>query len=61
MEAIHIWNLEDIQLKMTKLEWPQQRTDRRMDRQTDGRTGKPKTIELRQLVGGALKKLKSGH
>ena len=27
MEATHIWNLEDILLKMTKLEWPQQGMD----------------------------------
>ena len=38
VEAIHIWNMEEILLKITKLEWP--RTDRRTD--------KPKTIELRQ-------------
>ena len=24
MEAIHIWNLEEIRLKMTELEWPRQ-------------------------------------
>ena len=47
MEAIHIWNLEDIWLKLTELEWPP--TDGRTDRWKD----KPKTIELRQqlLVG----------
>ena len=43
MEAIHIWNLEKIRLKMTELEWPR----------TDRQTGKLKTIEHRQhsLVG----------
>ena len=47
MEATHIWNLEEIQLKMTELEWPQQQTDRwreiwlghkTQDSLTDGQT-----------------------
>ena len=38
MEAIHIRYLEEIRLKMTKLEWPHQRKDGQMDRQTDGQT-----------------------
>ena len=49
MEAIHIWNLEEIWQKMSELEWP--RTDRQMD--------KSKTIELHRapptFFGGALK------
>ena len=48
MEAIHIWNLEEIRLKMSELEWP------RTDRQTDRRTDEPKTT----FVGGALIKKK---
>ena len=35
MEAIHIWNLEEIRLNMTKLEWPRQRVDKRKDGQAE--------------------------
>ena len=38
MEAIYIWYLEEIGLKMTKLEWPHRRKDGQMDGQTDGQT-----------------------
>ena len=38
MEAINIWYLEEIRLKMTKLEWPHQGTDGQLDGQTDGQT-----------------------
>ena len=35
MKAIHIWNLEEIRLKMTKLEWPWQGTDRQAENNRD--------------------------
>ena len=38
MDAIHIWYLEEIRLKMTKLEWPHQWKNGQMDGQTDGQT-----------------------
>ena len=38
MQAIHICYLDEIRLKMTKLEWPHQQKDGQMDRQTDGKT-----------------------
>ena len=38
MEAIHIWYLEEIRLKMTKVEWPHQRKDGQMDGRIDGQT-----------------------
>ena len=40
VKAIHIWNLEDIRLKMTELEWP------RIDGQTDGRTDRRTDIRV---------------
>ena len=47
MEAIHKCNLEEIRLKMTTL-----RRVTTTDGRTDGRTDKPKTIELRELIYG---------
>ena len=38
MQAIHICYLEEIRLKMTKLEWPHKQKDGQMDGQTDGKT-----------------------
>ena len=50
MEAIHIWNLEEIWLKMTELGWPQ--TDRWTDGQTDGQAENNRAPPT--FVGGAL-------